>query len=96
MEYKMKKYPSTSLPITDCSFHPSTPLRRTSYRVDNVCIKENKFRLNTHVTLSGVEVFKRLSYLSSPHYAQIFFESQLRMTVSLSGSDSYRNEDNFS
>jgi len=38
----------------------------------------------------------RLS-LSSLHFANIpFFEFQLRMTVSLSGSDGYRNEDNFS
>ncbi|KAF0200162.1 MAG: hypothetical protein FD170_3715 [Bacteroidetes bacterium] len=56
----MSYSPSTPLPMTDCSSDPSTPLRMTSYSIDNKFIKVVKRSYNTDVTLSGVEVLKRL------------------------------------
>jgi hypothetical protein len=71
MEYKMKKY-------------PSTPLRMTSYSIDNEFIKVQQRCYNTNVTLSGVEVFLIQFPPVITALCSNFFECKLRMTVSLS------------
>jgi len=59
-------------------------LRMTSYRVDNVSIKENNCSPNTNVTLSGVEVLliRFQPFITTLH--SVFLKSQLKKTASLS------------